>query len=357
MESLSYSGTGVDIATADRVKARIARLVESTFTPSVLRGIGHFGGLFAAPGDDNPYVLVSSIDSVGTKVLLADLLGHHRSIGIDLVHHCINDILACGARPLFFLDYFASAHLSPDVIEALVEGMAEACATHGCALIGGETAQLPGIYQPGAYDLAGCIVGAVHRDGIIDGSAIEAGDVLIGVPSSGLHTNGYSLARAALGLDTDRETAVRRLRETPAWADRPLGELLLEPHRCYLSLIAPLLDAGMVRGLAHVTGGGIAGNVTRIVPEGLQARIDVGRWPVPALFRSIQQHGRIDTAEMYRVFNMGVGYVIVARPEDASTILERLGEGWVIGEIVPAERVGPRARLDGISDRTYDRWE
>jgi len=349
MERLSYSRAGVDIAGADVVKQRIARLAASTFTPGVLREIGHFGGLFAAPGDHNSYVLVSSIDSVGTKVLIAALLGRHRSIGIDLVNHCVDDILACGARPLFFLDYFAAASLAPAVLEELVEGVVEACAAAGCALIGGETAQLPGIYLPGVYDLAGCIVGAVRHDRIVDGSTIRAGDVLVGLPSSGLHTNGYSLARAALGLDGDPEEARRRLAEVPAGTDRSLGELLLEPHRSYLPVIEPLLDTGVIRGLAHITGGGLAGNVARIIPPGLQALIEAGSWPVPQIFRHIQERGQIDAHEMYRVFNMGIGYVVVVRPEDAPGVQQLLAEGWIIGSVVPAGEAEARAVVRGVS--------
>lgn len=349
MEGLSYSRTGVDIAGADAVKRRIARLAESTFTPGVLRDIGHFGGLFAAPGEQNPYVLVSSIDSVGTKVLIARLVGRHRSIGIDLVNHCVDDILACGARPLFFLDYFATDCLAPAVLEELVTGMTDACAAAGCALIGGETAQLPGIYRTGVYDLAGCIVGVVHRDRIVDGSTIQAGDVLVGLPSSGLHTNGYSLARAALGLDDDPEVARTRLEEVPVWADRSLGELLLEPHRSYLPLIEPLLDAGVIQGLAHITGGGLADNVARIIPAGLQAQIQAGSWPIPPIFRHIQEQGQIDIREMYRVFNMGIGYVVVVRSEDLPGLQQQLAEGWVIGSVVPAADADDRAVVRGLS--------
>ncbi len=348
MEGLSYSRVGVDIDRAERLKRRIAQLAASTFTPGVLGEIGHFGGLYIAPGERNPYVLVSSIDSVGTKVLVAALVGRHRGIGIDLVHHCIDDILACGARPLFFLDYFATSGLDPALLEELVEGMAEACSAAGCALIGGETAQLPGIYRRGAYDLAGCIVGAVRRDRVLDGSAIREGDLLIGLASFGLHTNGFTLARAALGLDGDPKEARRRLAEMPAWADRPLGDLLLEPHRCYLPVLDPLLDAGTIHGLAHVTGGGLAGNVARIIPSGLQASIEAGSWPVPPLFRYIQERGSIPENEMFRVFNMGIGYVVIVHPSDALTVQRQLGEGWIIGSVVAAPDGGARAVISGI---------
>lgn len=329
---ISYRDAGVDIDATDLAKRRITDLVTGTHGPAVLRGLGHFGGFFAAPGDDNPNVLVSSADSVGTKVLVANLAGFHEHIGADLVNHCVNDILACGARPLFFLDYFAAADLDIEMFESIVRGMTAACRDAGCALIGGETAQLPGVYAGGSYDLAGFIVGNVHRDAIIDGATIQAGDLIIGLPSSGLHTNGYSLARAALGLTQDEAAGRERLAEVPGWSDRTLGDLLLEPHRSYLHQVGPLLDQGVIRGMAHITGGGLCGNINRIIPDGLTATIDVRSWEVPALFQMIQRAGEIPDGEMYRVFNMGIGFVLIVNPDDAGRVT-CLDGARVIGEI------------------------
>jgi len=347
----SYRDAGVDIDAADAAKGQIARLVSATHGPQVLRGVGHFGAFFQAPGPDNPFVLVSSADSVGTKILVAEIAGQHESIGVDLVNHCVNDILACGARPLFFLDYIAAERFPEGLIEALVRGMTDACRDAGCALIGGETAQLPGIYQPGTYDLAGFIVGTVHRDRIVDGATIRAGDLLVGLPSSGLHTNGYSLARAAFALDPKDPAARERLASTPAWADRPLGALLLEPPRSYLPVVEPLLETGVLRGMAHITGGGLAGNIGRVIPEGLEAVIDVRTWEPPALFRGLQQAGGIDSAEMYRVFNMGVGFVLIAAPADAQQLAAQLEGAHIIGEVRAAPQGQPaRARYVGLAD-------
>ncbi len=347
---INYRDAGVDIDATDLAKRRITEMVSGTHGPEVMRGVGHFGGFFAAPGDGNPQVLVSSADSVGTKVLVANLAGVHENIGIDLVNHCVNDILACGARPLFFLDYFAAADLDIAMFESIVRGMTVACRDAGCALIGGETAQLPGVYAGGSYDLAGFIVGSVHRDAIIDGAAIQAGDLLIGLPSSGLHTNGYSLARAALGLTQDEATGRERLAEVPDWSDRSLGELLLEPHRSYLHQVGPLLDQGIIRGMAHITGGGLCGNVNRIIPDGLTAKIDVRSWGVPALFQMIQRAGQIPDAEMYRVFNMGIGFVLAVDPKVADQVTS-LDGARVIGEIRPGGG-DSRAELVGFDHRS-----
>ncbi len=343
---ISYRDAGVDIDATDLAKRRITDLVTGTHGPAVLRGLGHFGGFFAAPGENNPHVLVSSADSVGTKVLVANLAGHHENIGVDLVNHCVNDILACGARPLFFLDYFAAANLDIAMFESIVRGMTAACRDAGCALIGGETAQLPGVYAGGSYDLAGFIVGSVHRDAIIDGATIQPGDLLVGLPSSGLHTNGYSLARAALGLTGDEATGRERLAGVPDWSNRSLGDLLLEPHRSYLHQVGPLLDQGGIRGMAHITGGGLCGNVSRIIPDGLTATIDAGSWEVPPLFRTIQQAGEIPDDEMYRVFNMGIGFVSVVDPDVAGRFTSLVG-ARVIGEIRRDGR-DARAELVGV---------
>lgn len=343
---ISYRDAGVDIDATDLAKRHITDLVTGTHGPSVLRGLGHFGGFFAAPGDANPQVLVSSADSVGTKVLVANLAGFHENIGVDLVNHCVNDILACGARPLFFLDYFAAADLDIAMFESIVRGMTAACREAGCALIGGETAQLPGVYADSSYDLAGFIVGNVHKDAIIDGTAIRAGDLIIGLPSSGLHTNGYSLARAALDLTGDETAGRKRLAEVPDWSDRSVGELLLEPHRSYLHQVAPLLEQGGIRGMAHITGGGLCGNVSRIIPDGLTATIDVRSWVVPPIFRMIQQTGAILDGEMYRVFNMGIGFVLAVDPGTAGQFTS-LDGARIIGEI-HADEGDSRAELIGL---------
>lgn len=345
----SYREAGVDIDAADLAKQRIANMIATTHGPEVVGASGLFGGLFQAPGDGNPCVLVSSADSVGTKILVANLVGRHRSIGVDIVHHCVNDILACGARPLFFLDYFATDGFEPTRFEEIVSGMTEACRGAGCALIGGETAQLPGIYRAGTYDLAGFIVGVVRHDSIVDGSAIRPGDVLVGLSSHGLHTNGFSLARSALGLTGDESKARDRLDAVPEWADRTLAELLLEPHHSYLPEVGPLLDSGLLRGMAHITGGGLAGNVGRIIPNGLEAVIDLNAWDVPPLFRMIQRAGGIDDAEMYRVFNMGIGFVLVIAERHAAGLVAELSGARVIGEVRPAEGAA-HARLVGLPD-------
>ena len=343
----SYRDAGVDIDAADLAKSRIARLVGATHGPEVLRGVGHFGAFFQAPGDDNPWVLVSSADSVGTKILVATLAGNHEGIGVDLVNHCVNDILTAGARPLFFLDYFATADLEPDRLEAVIRGMTRACLDAGCSLIGGETAQLPGIYRPDTYDLAGFVVGTVHRDEIVDGSAVEAGDVLIGLPSTGLHTNGFSLARSALGLDGDPDLARERLAGRPGRSERSLGDLLLEPHRSYLHAIAPLLGSPEIHAMAHVTGGGIAGNLARVIPDGLEAAVDAGSWEAPPLFRTIQLAADVSDTEMYRVFNMGMGFIVVAAAARASDLLGRLPGSRRIGE-VRSSHPGGTARYEGL---------
>ncbi len=329
----SYRSAGVDIDAADAAKDRIAARVAATHGASVLRGLGLFGGFFRSPKSDGRVVLVSSADSVGTKVLLADLMADHRGIGIDLVNHCLNDILACGARPLFFLDYYATPKLVPGDLEQVVDGLAEACEAAQCALVGGETAQLPGIYQANAYDLAGFIVGQVEENDIVDGSRIRESDIVIGLPSDGLHTNGFTLARSALGVDGSREVAQDRLAVIPEWDVRPLGEILLTPHRSYLNDVSPLLDSGVVNAMAHITGGGIPGNLSRVVPIGLTAVVDVSSWTPGPLFRDIQSQGQISDGEMYRVFNMGIGFVIVASPKHADFILGSVPGSQVIGRI------------------------
>jgi len=317
----SYRSAGVDIDAAEAAKDEIATRVAATHNVSVLRGVGHFGGFFRAPRSGGEVVLVSSADSVGTKVLVAALANQHYPIGVDLVNHCVNDVLACGARPLFFLDYYATPKLDPNALRDIVQGMTDACAEAGCALIGGETAQLPGIYQPGSYDLAGFIVGAVDESRIVDGSRIQNGDVIVRLPSVGLHTNGFTLARAALALD-DRNV------------DPALIDMLLVPHRSYLNDVAPLLDLDVIKGMAHITGGGIAGNVSRIIPNGLVAEFDRAAWKPPRIFEIIQERGAISDEEMFKVFNMGIGFVMIVSPNDVDRVLGEIEDGTVVGRVI-----------------------
>jgi phosphoribosylformylglycinamidine cyclo-ligase len=345
MEPRTYAASGVDQARADSIKRRIAQYVQETFSPGVLRPLGLFGGIVEAPGTNGTLALVATIDSVGTKVIIASVLGHHEGIGIDLVHHSANDLLACGAEPLFFLDYFATAKLEETVLEALVRGMTRACGALGCALIGGETAQLPGVYTPGAYDLAGCMVGVVPVEGIIDGRRIEPGDLVLGLPSDGLHTNGYSLVRAVLGLTGNPQHDRPLLAEVPPWSDRSLGDLLLQPHRCYVPLLRTWLRDSRLHGLAHITGGGLTGNLSRIVPDGCRIEIDASSWPVPPLFEEIRQRGSISPTEMFRVFNMGIGFAVIGTPSFIHALQQALGEGWIVGHVVRAER--PRVIVRG----------
>ncbi|MSO29895.1 MAG: phosphoribosylformylglycinamidine cyclo-ligase [Acidobacteria bacterium] len=336
---MDYRQSGVDIDAGNETVRRIKSLARATFTPGVLSDIGSFGGLFRLDRDrfQDP-VLVSSADGVGTKLKVAFMTGRHDTIGADLVHHCINDILVQGAEPLFFLDYLATGRLSPDVAEQVVGGIARACREHGCALIGGETAEMPGFYADGEYDLAGFIVGAVDRTRIVDGRTIVPGDVLIGLPSAGLHTNGYSLARRVFfdvaGLQPD--TVVAELGATA-------GAVLLAPHRCYLPIVRPLLAREDVKGLAHITGGGITENVPRMLPQGCAAEIDLDSWTVPSLFRFIQDRGDVSRDEMYRTFNMGVGLVVACTPRAADRVISNVagaGEPHAVrmGVVVPGAR-------------------
>jgi phosphoribosylformylglycinamidine cyclo-ligase len=317
---MDYRQSGVDIDAGNDTVRRIKSLARSTFTAGVLSDIGSFGGLFRLDRDrfQEP-VLVSSADGVGTKLKLAFMTGRHNTIGADLVNHCVNDILVQGAQPLFFLDYLATGKLSPDVAEQVVTGVARACRENGCALVGGETAEMPGFYAEGEYDIAGFIVGVVDRSKVVDGRSIVPGDVLIALPSTGLHTNGYSLARRVFFemAQWTPDTVVRELNGT-------LGDALLATHRSYLPVVRPLLDAGCAKGLAHITGGGITENLPRILPEGCAAEIDRHAWKVPPIFRLLQQHGRIADAEMFRALNMGVGMIVVCSARDAETALNML---------------------------------
>ena len=335
---MKYKDAGVDIDAGDETVRRIKALARATFTPGVMSDIGSFGGLFRL--DQTRFrhpVLVSSADGVGTKLKVAFMAGRHDTVGADLVNHCVNDILVQGAEPLFFLDYLATGRLSPEVAEAVVRGIATACRENGCALLGGETAEMPGFYAAGEYDLAGFIVGAVEYDGVIDGRTIAAGDVLIGLASNGLHTNGYSLARRivfdTLGLSV--ESHVEEIGTT-------VGEALLRSHRSYLAAVRPLVERRWLRGMAHITGGGIPGNLTRILPAGTGARVDCHSWTPPAIFQFLQRAGNVSGDEMFRAFNMGIGLVLVCAPDRAGDVQAALGASgerpMVIGDIVPGDR-------------------
>jgi len=328
----SYAQAGVDIAKAERTIALLRAGVHATAREATVGAFGAFGAAVRSPGSD--HLLVSSADGVGTKVCLVRTEAEAAGIGRDLVHHCINDILTCGARPLFFLDYLAFSQLEPSFAAALVSGMANACAAHGCALVGGETAQMPDLYREGAFDVAGFIVGTVSADRFLDGSSIRVGDSLVGIASAGLHTNGYSLARRLLA---DR-------------LEEPLGsgsirQVLLAEHRCYLQELAPVLDEGLAHGLAHITGGGLPGNVPRMLPEGLAANVHIEAMPRPAIFEVLLGYG-LDREEMYRTFNMGIGMVVACSPKNLEVVLEALPGALPIGEVV--EQRGAQ-RVVGIS--------
>ena len=337
MSGVDYRQSGVDIDAGNETVRRIKALARSTYTSGVLSGVGSFGGLFAIGAGAREPVLVASADGVGTKLKVAFLAGVHGTIGVDLVNHCVNDILVQGARPLFFLDYLATGRLAPAVAEQIVQGIASACRDNGCALLGGETAEMPGFYAEGEYDVAGFIVGLVERPRVIDGHDIVAGDQLIALPSSGLHTNGYSLARRivfdVMGLGVD--SVVPELGE-------PVGAALLRPHRSYLPVVSPWIDRGVIKGMAHITGGGITENLPRTLPDGCTFRIDRESWTVPPIFQWLQRAGQVPDAEMFRAFNMGVGLVIVAGADAAPELLAGLRQGgepaWRLGEVVAAPR-------------------
>ena len=319
----TYAAAGVNIDLAARAKELIGQQARTTYRPEVLSGVGFFGGLFEFKGYEQP-VLVSSVDGVGTKLKIASALNKHNTIGIDLVNHCVNDILTCGAEPLFFLDYIAMGKLVPEQVEAIVQGLAQACREVGCALIGGETAEMPGLYTGEDYDLVGFIIGVVEKEKLIMGKSIVAGDTIIGLPSSGLHTNGYSLVRKIFDVE--------QLKKHYPEFGRTLGEELLEPHRCYYHQLKPILP--LVKGIAHITGGGLMDNVPRVLPRGLTARFNSQAWTIPPIFRLIQQRGNVARGEMYHVFNMGIGMVLICLPEVVDRLREQLPEAKVIGEVV-----------------------
>ena len=335
---ITYADAGVDIERANRAKQRIKYLAHKTFTKPVLSEIGSFGGMFAL--DKKKYkdpVLVSSVDGVGTKLKVAFEMNLHHTIGADLVNHCVNDIAVQGAAPLFFMDYFATGHLDPEVAEKVVSGIVEACRQNGCALIGGETAEMPGFYPGGEYDLAGFIVGIVERENIITGKAVQVGDILVGLPSNGLHTNGYSLARKLFFGDAryNADTYVNELKNK-------VGNELMRIHKSYWPVLKRLLDGETISAMAHITGGGITENLPRVLPKGTAAQIDLGSWPAQTIFQHLQQLGNIPPEEMYRTFNMGIGMILVITPKKFKRVqaaLEKAGEkGYTIGRIVKGER-------------------
>jgi phosphoribosylformylglycinamidine cyclo-ligase len=332
---MDYKKAGVDIEAGNEFVRRIRPLVRSTFRPEVLTDIGGFGGLFRF--DSARYrepVLVSGTDGVGTKLKIATLMGRHDTIGIDLVAMCVNDVAVCGAEPLFFLDYLAVAKLAVGQAEAILGGIADGCRQAGCALIGGETAEMPGFYPEGEYDLAGFAVGVVEREQIIDGSRVQPGDVLIGLASTGLHSNGYSLARRVL-LDNSQSA----LKEQVPGGEETVGEVLLKPTRIYVKTILRLIQSGQVRAIAHITGGGLTENIPRVLPEGCAVVITRGTWAEPPIFELIQSRGDIQPEEMARVFNLGIGLVVIVPPQQAQETLDR------------AEQSGDRAFRIGIVEK------
>jgi phosphoribosylformylglycinamidine cyclo-ligase len=333
--ALHYRSAGVDISASDDAKLRIAKLVSSTLTEGAIGGIGGFGGMFRAPSGMRKPVLVSSADGVGTKIRVAIEAGRHTTIGHDLVNHCVNDILVQGAAPLFFLDYVAFGAIDPPVVEEVVAGVVEGCRENGCALIGGETAEMPGIYDPPDYDLAGFVVGCVEEDEILGPHRATEGDVLVGLASSGLHTNGYSLARKIV---SDRMKL--GMNDKFPGGDSTVSDVLLTVHRSYLAVLRPLLEK--IHAMAHITGGGLPGNLDRALPATLDAAVDTASWSVPSLFTELQKAGQVSRDEMFRVFNMGVGMVLIVPPENADVIIraaDAAGVGaWPMGEVRKGSR-------------------
>jgi len=317
----SYRDSGVDIDAQDEALREVRRIVRGTYTPGVLSDIGSFGGLFRGTfeGVESP-ILVSSTDGVGTKLRVAQAMKIHDTVGYDLVSHCVNDILVQGARPLFFLDYYATGKLRPPVMTDVIRGMARACTENGCALIGGETAEMPGFYSDDDYDVAGFILGVVDAKNLIDGKAVREGDVLLGLPSVGLHTNGYALARRILfdKLGHDHQTILPGIGK--------IGEALLAPHISYLKPLYPLVEQQAIHAMAHITGGGLTDNVPRVLPEKLDARIKLGSWPVLPIFKFLFEHGQVERDEMLRVFNMGIGMVLMIAPEEVDRVARHFAQ-------------------------------
>jgi len=339
MATSKYAEAGVDIDAGNQIVKDIKERVRETFSPAVLTDIGLFGGLFDINKANTPAqpVLVSSIDGVGTKLHIAAELNKFYNAGRDIVGHCCNDIVVQGARPLFFMDYVASAKLGPEAVKELITGIADECKNNGCALLGGETAEMPGTYVKGQYDLVGCIVGVVDRSKIIDGKTISPGDVIIGLPSSGLHTNGYSLARKVLLTDAGLD-----LNKIPEGCERTLGDILLESHRSYTPLILDLMEKVAIKGLAHITGGGLIENVPRILPEGVDAKIDLSKIDIPPIYKLIQKLGDVELEEMFRVFNMGIGMTIFVNPNDVEKVMDEVAatglKPVIIGEVVSGNK-------------------
>ena len=338
MRPISYSDAGVSIDKANAATEKIKQLARGTFNARTLSEIGSFGGMFdgAFPSLRQP-VLVASADGVGTKLKVAFATNTHNTVGRDLVNHCVNDILVQGARPLFFLDYIATGVLAPEVVASIVEGISVGCSENACVLLGGETAEMPGFYAEGEYDVAGFIVGVVDREKVIDGSRIMPGDRVLALPSVGLHTNGYSLARKLFF-----ETAGYHVDTTVPELNQTVGAALLQPHKSYLSALEGLLDSNLIKGLAHITGGGLTDNIPRILPEGRSVRIERGTWPVLPVFKLMQEIGHVSDREMFRTFNMGVGMVIICAEQDAEAIKSHLQEGgeavYEIGQVVEGKR-------------------
>jgi phosphoribosylformylglycinamidine cyclo-ligase len=336
---MDYKASGVDIDAGNETVRRIRSLARSTFTPGVLSEIGSFGGLFQLDrGRFEEPVLVSSADGVGTKLRVAFMTGRHDTVGADLVNHCVNDILVQGAEPLFFLDYLATGRLSPAVAEQVIGGIARGCRENGCALVGGETAEMPGFYADGEYDIAGFIVGVVEKAKLIDGRAIVPGDALVALPSAGLHTNGYSLARRVF-FDAAGWTPATFVPEL----ETSIGDALLAPHRSYLRTVRPLIGRDLVKGLAHITGGGLTENLPRTLPEGCAAEIDLQSWTVPPIFELLQRRGAIAREEMFRAFNMGVGLVLVCASTDERRVLNAVADAgepgaFRLGLVVSGDR-------------------
>ncbi len=325
-----YKKAGVDRDAAGSAKDRIFKLARSTFTPGVLGDIGAFGALYQIMGYKDP-VLVAHTDGVGTKLRIASLMSRYDTAGEDIVNHTTNDILTCGAKPLFFLDYMGMGSLDAEKVESLVSGMAKACKALGCALIGGETAEMPGMYMGEDVELVGFVVGAVERDAVIDGSNITTGDVLLGLRSDGLHTNGYSLVRRIFAIDDDPSILEEHIAELGV----TLGDALLVPHRSYAAELTPVLDR--IKGMAHITGGGLTDNVPRMLPGGLAARLNSTAWEIPPLFQLLQQKGGIGTEEMNRVFNMGIGMIVAVDPDDVASVRTEIAEAIVVGEVALAD--------------------
>lgn len=349
-KSFSYRDAGVDIDRAAQSLGAIASFARATANAGTAGAIGHFGGVYRLPaGGDR--LLIASADGIGTKIKLAFLLGGsaHKRVGGDLVNHCVNDILACGARPLFFLDYIAMGTIDAEALEGLVEGMAGACAANGAALIGGETAEMPGLYAPGEYDAAGFIVGEVEPDRFIDGSTIEPGDALIGLPAVGLHTNGYSLARMIVGLTGEVELDRARLATLlPGGAGESIGDALMAPHPSYFPNVSPLLPGGVIRGIAHITGGGLLDNLPRMLPDGIEAVVDQRTWTVNPIFTYLVETGNVEARERYRVFNMGIGMVLAVRQADVDPVLAAIPGARVIGATARANE-GCKVTIEGTA--------